>query len=218
MVALIVFLSLACWAVLHSLSATNRVKAVTQRWFGDAAGRYYRLGYNIFAVLTLLPVLALLRRLPDGQLYVIRYPFVLFTLVLQALAATLAALAVMETGAMAFLGIRQLSDPASANELLPSKQPGVPHDRLPGRSTRLVTRGLYAWVRHPIYAAGLVFIWLTPLMTLNLLALNCAMTLYFVAGAMLEERLLLAEWGDAYAGYQARVPMIVPRPPRDAAN
>jgi methanethiol S-methyltransferase len=217
MSALILFLALTCWAVLHSLLATTWVKAATQRRFGDAAGRYYRLGYNVFAALSLLPVLALLRRLPDSQLYAIPYPFVLLTLVLQAIAATLAALAVMETGAMAFLGIHQLTAPDSARELVPSKKPEMRGDRLPLRSARLTTRGLYAWVRHPIYAASLVFIWLAPVMTVNLLALNCAMTLYFVVGARLEEQRLVAEWGDVYARYQAHVPMIVPRPPKGSA-
>lgn len=217
MSALIVFLALACWAVLHSLLASTWVKAAMQRRFGDAAGRYYRLGYNLFAAVSLLPVLALLSRLPDSLFYAIPYPFVLFTLIVQAIAATVAALAMMETGAMAFLGIRQLSNPESASELVPGQKPGMCDDRLPGRSTRLVTRGLYAWVRHPIYAAGLVFIWLAPVMTLNMLALNCAMTLYFVAGAILEERRLLAEWGDVYARYRARVPMIMPRPPKGPA-
>jgi protein-S-isoprenylcysteine O-methyltransferase Ste14 len=74
----------------------------------------------------------------------------------------------------------------------------------------LVVRGLYRWVRHPLYTAGLVLIWLSPVMTANLLALNAGLTIYIVAGAMLEERKLQAEFGEAYAAYKRRTPMLIP--------
>ena len=71
-------------------------------------------------------------------------------------------------------------------------------------------KGLYRWVRHPLYTAGLVFIWLTPVMTVNLLAMNLGLTIYIVLGAMFEERKLLHEFGQAYADYQRRTPMLIP--------
>jgi protein-S-isoprenylcysteine O-methyltransferase Ste14 len=65
-------------------------------------------------------------------------------------------------------------------------------------------------VRHPLYTAGLAFIWFTPLMTVNLLVLNIGLTVYIVIGAYFEERKLLREFGPAYAEYQRRTPMLVP--------
>jgi len=75
----------------------------------------------------------------------------------------------------------------------------------------MVTNGLYRYVRHPLYTAGLVIIWLIPLMTYNLLALILGLTIYIFVGAYFEERKLLLEFGDVYAEYRQRTPMLVPR-------
>jgi protein-S-isoprenylcysteine O-methyltransferase Ste14 len=80
------------------------------------------------------------------------------------------------------------------------------------QQTELVTRGLYCWMRHPLYTGGLLFIWFTPLMTRNLLALIVGLTLYLILGAFLEERRLLHEFGEAYAEYRRCVPMLIPLP------
>ena len=53
---------------------------------------------------------------------------------------------------------------------------------------------------------------MTPLLTWNLLALNLGATIYILAGAWLEERKLLAEFGEAYADYRRRTPFIIPWP------
>ena len=74
----------------------------------------------------------------------------------------------------------------------------------------MVSGGLYRWVRHPLYSAGLVFIWLTSVMTVNLLVLNLGLTIYLVVGAIYEERKLVREFGDLYVDYQKRVPMLIP--------
>jgi protein-S-isoprenylcysteine O-methyltransferase Ste14 len=75
---------------------------------------------------------------------------------------------------------------------------------------RLVTEGLYRWVRHPLYTAGLLFIWLTPIMTFNLMVLGLALTIYILVGAYFEERKLSREYGAQYAQYKASTPMLVP--------
>jgi protein-S-isoprenylcysteine O-methyltransferase Ste14 len=67
-------------------------------------------------------------------------------------------------------------------------------------------------VRHPLYTAGLIFIWLIPIMSSNLLALNVGITLYLYIGSIFEERKLLAEWGDEYRTYQRKVPRLIPLP------
>jgi protein-S-isoprenylcysteine O-methyltransferase Ste14 len=73
-----------------------------------------------------------------------------------------------------------------------------------------VVRGLYRWVRHPLYTAGLVLIWLTPVMTLNIFSLNLGLTIYLVVGALIEERKLVREYGEAYEEYRKRTPMLIP--------
>jgi protein-S-isoprenylcysteine O-methyltransferase Ste14 len=74
----------------------------------------------------------------------------------------------------------------------------------------LVVRGLYRWVRHPLYFLGLVLIWLTPQMTVNRLALFAVFSVYLYVGTLFEERRLLAEFGDAYRAYQHQVPRLIP--------
>jgi protein-S-isoprenylcysteine O-methyltransferase Ste14 len=46
--------------------------------------------------------------------------------------------------------------------------------------------------------------------TWNLLAFNLAAALYFVIGAVFEERKLVREFGQAYVEYRQRTPMLVP--------
>jgi protein-S-isoprenylcysteine O-methyltransferase Ste14 len=75
-----------------------------------------------------------------------------------------------------------------------------------------VINGLYCHVRHPLYSAGLLFIWLSPLMTTSLLALNLGLTLYIIIGSIFEERRLVGQFGQAYVDYQRRVPRLIPRP------
>jgi protein-S-isoprenylcysteine O-methyltransferase Ste14 len=65
-------------------------------------------------------------------------------------------------------------------------------------------------VRHPLYTAGLVLIWLLPILTWNLLALNLGLTAYIFIGAYFEERKLLLEFGDSYAEYREHTPMLIP--------
>jgi protein-S-isoprenylcysteine O-methyltransferase Ste14 len=69
---------------------------------------------------------------------------------------------------------------------------------------------LYRWVRHPLYTAGLLFIWLTPIMTLNTLVVFIAATVYILVGAFFEERKLEREFGQAYREYKAATPMLIP--------
>jgi protein-S-isoprenylcysteine O-methyltransferase Ste14 len=189
---ILILAAMLLYGVVHTLLASLAVKAWTQRWLGEWARRTYRLAYNLFAIISLLPVLALPALLPDQRLYVIPFPFALVTLALQGLAVVALLLGLQQTRVWSFLGLSQLS----------GNNPSVPHG--------LVVRGLYRWVRHPLYSAGLVFIWLTPLMTSNLLAFNLGATIYLIVGAMFEERKLLREFGEEYASYRAVTPMLVP--------
>jgi protein-S-isoprenylcysteine O-methyltransferase Ste14 len=189
---LIIILSVLLYGLVHSWLAALGMKARARAWLGPVADRGYRLFYNLFAILSLLPVLALPALLPDRQLYVITSSWLYLSLAGQLLAVTALGIGVWQTGALHFLGLEQLFGPSSQER------------------RALVTGGLYRWVRHPLYTAGLVFIWLTPLMTVNLLALNLGLTIYLVAGALYEERKLVKEFGEEYLRYRARTPMLVP--------
>jgi protein-S-isoprenylcysteine O-methyltransferase Ste14 len=82
---------------------------------------------------------------------------------------------------------------------------------------RVVDRGPYAIVRHPIYTGILLAIFATAAAKGTVLGLAgaAAMTLGIWMKARLEERWLRQELGaDAYDAYRRRVPMLMPFGPR----
>lgn len=189
----LVLLAVGLYGWVHSWLASLGMKAWVTRVFGAAAARSYRLLYNLFAVISLLPVLALAGWLSDRLLYTIGFPWLGLSLLAQAAGAVALLVGVLQTGLWSFLGLRQLFEGESES-----------------RPASLVVDGLYRYVRHPLYTAGLVFIWASPVMTVNLLALYLGFSLYLVVGAYVEERKLLHEFGRAYLDYRACTPMFVP--------
>lgn len=74
-----------------------------------------------------------------------------------------------------------------------------------------VTRAFYRIVRHPLMLGFLIGFWATPTMSLGHLLFALMTTAYIViAVKFLEERDLLAQYGDTYRDYQRRVPMLLP--------
>lgn len=78
------------------------------------------------------------------------------------------------------------------------------------QASRLVVRGPYLWVRHPLYFFMLIFIWATPSLSLDRLLFNVLWTSWIVVGSYLEERDLVTEFGESYRHYQDTVPMLLP--------
>jgi|SoiMethySBSTD1v2_1073268.scaffolds.fasta_scaffold475378_2 protein-S-isoprenylcysteine O-methyltransferase Ste14 len=75
----------------------------------------------------------------------------------------------------------------------------------------LVTTGPYAFIRHPIYAAALYFVWAAAADYRTLPAVGGAVLVSVGAAARMysEERLLLGMYPD-YAAYSARTARVVP--------
>lgn len=184
-------LAVLVWGAVHSFTASQGAKEWIRRKLGETGMRVYRFAYNIFSVLTFIPILWLVAVLPDRELYRIPAPWVYLSLAGQFAAVIFLAAGVLHTDPLSFIGLRQL---------LEGKE----------RPSRLVTHGLYRWVRHPLYTAGLLFIWLTPVMTRNTLVVIIAASVYIIVGAFYEERKLEREFGSAYAEYKASTPMLIP--------
>lgn len=185
--------ALVLWGFLHSWTASLSFKASFEKLLGAQVMRFYRLCYNIFSILTFLPILWLMRTLPDRTLYTVPPPWLYLMLFGQFVAAVGGVLGLLSTDVWEFIGLRQL----------------VVHPHL--HNGKLVASGLYKYIRHPLYTFGLLFIWLTPLMTQNMLTLYLGATIYIVIGAYFEEKKLCREFGDEYAAYKARTPMLLPR-------
>ncbi len=181
------------YGIIHSLLAGEGAKALAERWFGPAGRRWYRLFFNIQGALTFLPVLVLVRLLPDTPIYRIPMPLTLLTMALQASALLAMLVTLHETGIMAFAGFAPEAE-------------GIP--------AHLVTEGFYRYMRHPLYTLGLVVVWLLPTMTWNTLALDIGITAYILVGVYFEERKLRRQFGADYETYRKQTPMLFPLPSR----
>ena len=81
---------------------------------------------------------------------------------------------------------------------------------------RLETEGIYAWVRHPIYSAFVVF-YIPALVFLSrhVLCLTIPLFMYVVFSILIrrEERYLAERFGEAYHAWRRRTGTLVPSPP-----
>jgi protein-S-isoprenylcysteine O-methyltransferase Ste14 len=73
------------------------------------------------------------------------------------------------------------------------------------------TPSLYKLVRHPLYIGWLTIFWAAPTMTVAHLVFALATTAYILIAIQLEERDLVAAFGNVYVDYRARTPMLIPR-------
>jgi protein-S-isoprenylcysteine O-methyltransferase Ste14 len=90
-------------------------------------------------------------------------------------------------------------------------QPMVDDLRSKQSASKLVTdRGPYRWVRHPLYLSSLMMIWSYPDLTLDRMLFNLIFSAWVILAIMLEERDLVATFGEAYRNYQQEVPLLIP--------
>jgi protein-S-isoprenylcysteine O-methyltransferase Ste14 len=84
----------------------------------------------------------------------------------------------------------------------------TPHER-----TELVTTGLYAYLRHPIYAFSILLMLCSAVIvaTVPMLVVAAIHILLMAVKARNEERFLLAAHGDAYRSYCRRTGRFLPR-------
>ena len=188
----LILIAFALYGALHSALAADRTKAFAEARLGKNY-RHYRLAYNLLSGLALLPVLFLVWRLPDAELWRIPWPWLLLSGAVQLAAGLGLLLSFRVTGSLEFLGMAQFL-----------------HLRQPARPEALRVDGMYRYMRHPIYSFSLLILWLTPAMSSNLLAAALGITLYILIGARLEERKLLRQFGEPYRAYQQAVPMFIP--------
>jgi protein-S-isoprenylcysteine O-methyltransferase Ste14 len=194
MVVLTAFFAL--YGVVHSWLARLSVKNWFRQAFGPETDRWYRLAYNLFAVVTFLPMFILMAVLPQKTIYIVPTPWRWVMVVGQLAALAGAGITVLQTGPFHFIGLSQLLT-----------------DR-PTENTPLNFRGMYRWVRHPLYFFSLIFLWLTPAMTTNTLTAYILFTLYFQIGSEYEEKRMVEEFGDVYESYRKSVPRLFPLPGR----
>lgn len=183
-------LAIVLWGVFHSLLASTGVKDLFHRAFRDKFIKFYRLFYNIYAVVSLLPILYLMITLPDVTLYRVPAPYDYLMRVGQGASLFFLLVAVMQTDILSFVGLRQVVEEEKRGNLTVS--------------------GLYRYVRHPLYTFTLSFLWMSPVMTSNSLIVYLSATLYILVGIIFEERKLMREFGPDYENYRSQTPMLIP--------
>ncbi len=164
--------------LIHSILASLRMK----RWF---AGRWpdlmpaYRLGFNVLALVLLIPPLYLIYS-ADGS-YLWRWTGYGWWLAngLALLALFGFAWSSRYYDGDEFLGLRQWRD----------------RERSVEDQERFQISPLHRYVRHPWYSLGLALIW-TRDMNPEFLVTAILATLYFVFGSRLEERKLITYHGE----------------------
>jgi protein-S-isoprenylcysteine O-methyltransferase Ste14 len=157
--------------------------------------RYYRIFYNIFAIVTLIPVVLYtysIRQTPffDWQGYLLPIRFLLLV----------AGLLILYAGSthydmQTFLGFRQIRGKVNHN--------------LINTSGEIDSTGILGIVRHPFYSGSILILWANNLDT-SMLIVNIILSIYLIVGTLLEEQKLVKEFGNQYREYQRKVSMLFP--------
>ena len=186
--ALQFLLRFSLFALMHSVLAIPSLKKLIAARSSHLR-RFYRLYYNIMSLALLGWVMSAYGNTP--VLYVVPGVWSLVLYCVQLAFLVVLCVCVCQTGAAEFLGISGTPD-------------GV-------KTHRLVTSGLYRVVRHPLYLFSILFFVSNPVITVRWLLLTAVSTVYFIAGALIEEKRLGEEFGEEYRAYQRSVPFLLPR-------
>jgi protein-S-isoprenylcysteine O-methyltransferase Ste14 len=188
--AMLTFLLWLFYFALHSMLAAEVTKDFVARK-APRVFRYYRLLYNILAIIGFGALLLYMKEYPGARLLPASLPVVISGAVLALAGTGLVLAAFRHYDPAEFLGTRPVSE----------ESPAV-----------LNTRGLNAWVRHPLYLGILALVaglWLlVPTVAVGAGAL--AVMVYLPVGIYLEEKKLEREFGPAYRDYSRRVKRLIP--------
>ena len=179
---------------IHSLFASLRFKQFILLSYPGIMP-WYRLVFNILAILLLMPPVMLMLMYPGDLVWqwTGNWRYLANSLALLAIAGFIFSLRSYDSSE--FIGTRQLQE---------------------GRSVIIEQESFHLsvfhrYVRHPWYAFALVLIW-TRDMYVSYLISAILMSLYFIIGSHLEEKKLIAFHGDQYRLYRKYVAALIPLP------
>jgi protein-S-isoprenylcysteine O-methyltransferase Ste14 len=174
--------------LIHSLLAIRQVKSYALSH--GISAQYYRLAYNLIALITLIPILIISTNIQSDYALMPNKTLKFSGLILAGYGVVLAKRAFKSYDTKAFLGLGPLQGEAVFK-----------------------TDGLLRHVRHPLYSASMLILagyflfdpkW-------NTLFSVSMMTLYFIVGSYFEERKLIREFGQKYMKYKQQTPMFIPK-------
>jgi len=177
------------YCVLHSVLATERVKKKMMKMLNDY--KWYRIWYSLFALVFLIALLYYQVQLRTIRLFSLTNIILASGIILCVLGLGLMIVCIRKYF-MNLSGLRNLFVENFSNELQ--------------------ITGVHRYVRHPLYLGTFAFIWGLFLLVpyLSLLIANIVITGYTLAGIELEERKLVAEFGEQYIKYKTVVPRLFP--------
>ncbi|MDQ6996475.1 MAG: NnrU family protein [Mariprofundus sp.] len=184
--ALWIWLSGLIFAVSHSLFASQRCK----QWAYEHGLREprYRLLYSLTAIIATGVWVFYVHQLPDTPFYQTDGMLWWMLASVQVFGLLVALAAFQPIDGLVFLGLRQSS---SVND-------------------PFIERGIYRFLRHPMYAGAMLILLAMPAQTWNGLHFALVICIYFIIGSRYEETRMLAAHPD-YAAYRLRVPAFIPR-------
>jgi hypothetical protein len=187
------------FAIVHSVLASRFAKRRVQTGIGTTyRNGLYRVGFNVLAVLQLVPALIWFRQLPDRTLYRVGPPWSWLLHSVQLLSIGHAVLAARAVGLREITGIASFT--ALLRGELPPKEPEAQGPVL--QNGEMKPAGPFRLSRHPLNLAPIGVFFFFPHMTVNRAALACLSLAYLVLGSIHEEMRLRQAYGDAYRRYQ----------------
>jgi protein-S-isoprenylcysteine O-methyltransferase Ste14 len=182
------------WCALHSALISTTVTDFAKKKLGDSF-RFYRLFYNVVSLVTLIPIAYYSHMLREAPIFRWEGPLRLVQVFLLAVSVYLFVAGGKHYSWARFWGISQIKAERAGRSLA-------------DRST-LVVSGIHRIIRHPWYLGGILIVWAQD-MSASTILINMIISVYFMIGAVLEERKLVLEFGEKYREYQRTVSMLFP--------
>jgi len=173
------------FALAHSLLATNRCKQLFVNH--KLLMHHYRFAYVVISIITTVLWLMFIRGLPDVPLFQIEgvLAWALRCVQLMGLLVLYASLRPIDIGV--FLGFRSF----------------------PEGLDPFIEKGIYRYVRHPMYLGIMIILFAMPQQSINSLMFYLVICVYLVLGSKFEERRLMRAHIE-YIEYCRRVPAFIP--------
>jgi protein-S-isoprenylcysteine O-methyltransferase Ste14 len=179
------------WCTLHSTLISTTVTDFAKKKLGGSF-RFYRLFYNLVSLVTLIPLVYYSHTLSESPVFRWEGPLGIVQVFLLAVSVYLFVAGGKHYSWARFLGISQFKAGSSLAD-----------------SSTFVVSGIHRIIRHPWYLGGILIVWAQD-MSASTILINMVISVYFMIGAVLEERKLVIEFGEKYREYQRSVSMLFP--------
>ena len=182
------------WCTVHSTLISTTVTDFAKKKLGGSF-RFYRLFYNVVSLVTLIPIVSYSHTLREAPIFRWEGSLGIVQVFLLAVSVYLFVAGGRHYSWARFWGISQIKAGRAGRSL--------------ADSSTFVVSGIHRIIRHPWYIGGILIVWAQDLSASTIL-INMVISVYFMIGAVLEERKLVLEFGENYREYQRSVSMLFP--------